>query len=308
MRYHFGWVDARGRSASQHGGKMLRPVLCLLACEAVGGEWRRAVPAAVAIELLHNFTLIHDDVEDASELRHGRPTVWRLWGRELAINAGDGMFALAHLELLRLDQNAIPRDRILRTIRLLDETTLRLCDGQHFDIAQSNGNLTREKYRRMIEGKTAALISAAAASGALIGGANRRTAAALQDYAHNLGLAFQVRDDMLGIWGEEARTGKSSDDDLRSGKQTYPIVAARARARPAKRRAFDRLLAGATIDRRAAQRARDALEELGAREASERTARRYAEAAISALPTRGLVAERARELEALAAFTVERQK
>jgi geranylgeranyl diphosphate synthase type I len=309
MRYHFGWSDARGRAASTGRGKLLRPLLCLLACEAVGGNWRQTVPAAVAIELLHNFTLIHDDIEDASALRHGRPTVWRVWGPELAINAGDGMFALAHVELLRLDRSDVPSEPLLSAMRLLDETTLTLCEGQHRDLSVSDGDtLTPAGYTRLVEGKTAALLAASANVGALLGGATRPVAVRFGEYGRKLGMAFQVRDDMLGIWGSEATTGKSAADDLRAGKQTYPIVHARTRASATERRALDRLLVRATKDLRAAREARAALERLGAREASERAARRHARSAIDSLPKRGIVPERARELEALALFAAERDR
>lgn len=308
MRYHLGWEDASGRRSRVSGGKMLRPTLCLLSCEAAGGAWRLAVPAAASLELLHNFTLIHDDVEDASSLRHGRPAVWRVWGKEQAINVGDGMFAIAHIAMLQLQESGQPPARIVTAIQILDETTLKLCEGQHLDLAQnSRARLTRAAYLKMIEGKSAALISASAALGALLGGASAQAIDRFAEYGRRLGLAFQIRDDMLGIWGRDAVTGKSAADDLRAGKQTFPIIAARARAKPSERRAMDALLRDAANDRSAARAARAELERLGAREASERAARTEADAAIECLPKRGLIPARARELELLARFAADRE-
>src|SRR3990170_4588665 len=120
MRYHLGLADRDGTPMAARRGKMLRPVLCLLCCEAVGGDYRRAAPAAAAVELLHNFSLIHDDIEDASSSRHGRDTVWRVWGQPQAINAGDGMYALAHLALGGLAEVRVPPDAALQATRLLD--------------------------------------------------------------------------------------------------------------------------------------------------------------------------------------------
>ena len=160
-------------------GERRRPRVCLRCCEAVGGDWRAALPAAAALELLHNFTLIHDDVEDESRQRHGRETLWSLWGQAQAINAGDGMFALAQVALIRLRDQGQPPARVLRANQMLAEATLRLCEGQHRDLAGANerglaaGNereITPEDYLEMIEGKTAALLAASAGIGAVRGG------------------------------------------------------------------------------------------------------------------------------------------
>ena len=154
MRYHLGWQDRDGRPIAGRPGKLLRPSLCLLCCEAVGGDWRTALPAAAALELLHNFTLIHDDVEDESAQRHGRDTLWSLWGQAQAINAGDGMFALAQVALLRLRGQRQPPARVLRASQMLAEATLRLCEGQHRDLASTNEReITPDDYLEMIEGQ-----------------------------------------------------------------------------------------------------------------------------------------------------------
>lgn len=307
MRYHLGWEDRYGGAVEARSGKQLRPTLCLLCCEAVGGDWRPALPAAAAIELLHNFTLIHDDVEDASPKRHGRETIWSLWGEAQAINVGDGMFALAHQSLLRLVERGYPAEVVLRTVRLLDEATLRLCEGQHRDLVYAEEReISLTDYLAMIEGKTAALLAASTGAGALLGGASEEATAALYEFGRRLGLAFQIQDDVLGIWGLMEETGKPTGDDLRQGKKSYPVVVALERASSAERATLLDLLADAELFEDAVERACALLERLGAREAGERAAREHAEAAIARLDDVALDGERREELALLARFAAQR--
>jgi geranylgeranyl diphosphate synthase type I len=308
MRYHLGWQDRQGQPIDARGGKLLRPALCLLSCEAVGGDPGSALPAAAAVELLHNFTLIHDDVEDASAERHGRETVWRLWGQAQAINAGDGMLALAHETLLGLEERGHPAERVLRAARMLDTATLRLCAGQHRDlVAGEQPHVSRDDYLTMVEGKTASLLAACCGIGALLGGANDETIRGLEEFGRRLGLAFQIRDDVLGIWGNAGETGKPAGDDLRAGKRSYPVVAALDGASADERQALQQLLNRSPTDDGAIAAARSLLERLGAREESERAAFEHAEAAIASLARLSLQTERRRELEQLARFVVERR-
>jgi geranylgeranyl diphosphate synthase type I len=225
MRYHFGWLDERGNRLPNSTGKALRPTLCLLACEAVGGDYRQALPAAVAIELVHNFSLIHDDVQDDDEERRHRPTVWSLWGKPQAINAGTAMRILANLNLSLLRKNGFPLEKQLRAQYLIDDATLRLIEGQYLDISyESRFNLNVPDYLRMVERKTAALIAGALEVGALVGTDDEEMMPRFRDIGRNLGLAFQIRDDILGIWGDEAETGKPRGSDIRHRKKTFPIV------------------------------------------------------------------------------------
>ena len=305
MRYHLGWEDEGGSTIEARGGKLLRPALCLLACEALGGEWRTALPAAAAIELLHNFTLIHDDVEDGSEQRHGKQTLWTLHGEAQAINAGDGMFALAHATLLRLSERGVPSDRVIGAARVLDEASLRLCEGQHLDLTYATREaITEREYIDMIQGKTAALLAASCAIGALLAGGDGEAVDALYEFGRRLGLAFQVRDDVLGIWGDATETGKPVGGDLREGKKSYPVVV--ALERPGARRAeLLAALSNATSGGDVAT-ARGLLEELGARAAGERAAVEHGESALASLAGLALDAVRRGELEALARFAATR--
>jgi geranylgeranyl diphosphate synthase type I len=306
MRYHLGWEDTEGHPVESRSGKFLRPALLLLCCEAVGGDAGGAAPAAAGVELLHNFTLLHDDIEDASEQRHGRDTAWRVWNRAEAINAGDGMFALAHLTLLGLSERGHSPTTVLAGTRLLDEATLLLCEGQHRDLRyETQPDVSVAEYLAMIEGKTAALIAAACAIGALLGGADDRTVRAFYEFGRRLGLAFQIRDDVLGCWGDAVETGKSSGDDIRAGKRSYPIVVGLEFASEEERQQLRSVLGRADASDHDVQLARTLLEGLDAKESGERAAREHAEGAIEALRRLALGDHRA-ELEALARFAAER--
>lgn len=226
MSYHLGWSGEGSGPEAQ--GKRIRPMLVLLCAQAAGGSWQRALPAATAVELLHNFSLIHDDLQDNSRLRHGRPTVWVKWGHAQAINAGDIMFTLAFLALNDL-ANWLPAQEVLAAGQILQRTCLRLTEGQYLDISnESKLNLPMEAYWPMIGGKTSALLSSAAELGALAAGADETRRASFREYGYSLGLAFQVLDDWLGVWGDAAQTGKSVESDLVSGKKTLPVVYALA--------------------------------------------------------------------------------
>lgn len=225
LRYHLGWEDAEGRPA-ESTGKQLRPALCLLACEAAGGEAERAIPFASAVELVHNFSLVHDDVQDGDRLRHGRDTVWAVWGEAQAINAGDALLALAHLSLTETTHESFAA-----ASRLLHERTLEIVEGQVMDIAfEERTDVSLDAYLAMISRKTGALFEAALALGAKAAGARGEKVAALGRCGRQLGLAFQVRDDMLGIWGDVDRTGKPVAADIHRRKKSLPIVFALDRA------------------------------------------------------------------------------
>jgi geranylgeranyl diphosphate synthase type I len=233
IHYHMGWADEALNHIDHNGGKRIRPLMCLLACTAAGGEWRLAVPAAAAIEILHNFSLVHDDIQDDSPTRRGRPTVWTLWGRPQAINTGDAMFALAHLALARLADLGVPPGIVIRALRRFDETCIALTLGQYTDMSfESRDGVDAEEYVGMITGKTAALLALSTELGAMIAGAGDEQTEHFRQFGLNLGLAFQVQDDILGIWGDEKVTGKSAATDITTRKKTLPVLYALARSEP----------------------------------------------------------------------------
>lgn len=224
MQYHMGWLDETFVPAQASRGKRLRPLICVLACQAAGGDWHCALPAAAAIELVHNFTLIHDDIEDDSASRRHRTTLWKLWGIAQGVNTGDAMWAIARRTLAR-SVPALPPNTLLSIITELDEACLKLCHGQYLDISfESSSHVTMHDYETMIAGKTAALLASAAACGALAAHAEEDLVEYYRGFGHQLGLAFQMQDDFLGIWGDSRITGKPVADDIISRKKTFPVL------------------------------------------------------------------------------------
>jgi geranylgeranyl diphosphate synthase type I len=243
MGYHLGWRGPDGSLLARPvpAGKRLRPALSILVCEALGGPAEVARGAAVAVELVHNFSLVHDDVQDESEQRRGRDTVWKLWGAPQAINVGDAMFALAQLALI---EPMVGHPRVREAVRVLNTTCVRLVEGQFLDLQlESVPDASLDLYYEMIGRKTAALIESACALGALAADATDQVVAACGRIGHELGIAFQLQDDLLGVWGDPAVTGKPSGADVRSRKKSFPIVLGLQVADPSTRRELDAILA-----------------------------------------------------------------
>ncbi|NOH14324.1 MAG: polyprenyl synthetase family protein [Chloroflexi bacterium] len=222
LEYALGWAGEGAGARAR--GKRIRPLLVLLSAQAAGGNWRAALPAAAAVELLHNFTLIHDDIQDASLERRGRPSLWKLWGTPQAINAGDLMFTLANQAMLGL-RVSVNAQAVLDAIELFQETCVELTQGQYLDLAyEDHHELSLDDYWLMVGGKTASLLGAATQLGALITGADTETHMAYREFGRKIGLAYQAQDDLLGIWGTAEQIGKSTESDLISGKKSLPVV------------------------------------------------------------------------------------
>ncbi len=225
LTYHMGWTGEG--AGSEATGKRIRPLLVLLTNLASSGAetWQSALPAAAAVELVHNFSLVHDDIQDNSEKRRGRPTTWAKWGAPMAINAGDALFVLSNQAIIDLKEN-YPAELVVKAAEILHDTCLELTRGQFLDMSyEEKMDLGVDDYWPMVAGKTAALLSACSHLGALLGGANDSLQEAYRSFGHYLGLAFQVQDDILGIWGDEALTGKSAASDLLEGKKSLPVMA-----------------------------------------------------------------------------------
>ncbi|MGH8930882.1 MAG: family 2 encapsulin nanocompartment cargo protein polyprenyl transferase [Egibacteraceae bacterium] len=220
--YHFGWWNEHGQPEQVNGGKAIRPTLVLLSAEAVGGAAAAAVPAAAAVELVHNFSLLHDDVLDGDATRRHRPTAWSVFGMNAAILAGDALLTLA-LDLLAASGHPAATD----AIRVLSAAVQDLLEGQSADLAfERRVQVELAECLRMAEQKTAALMGCACALGALFGGGRPEQIHCLRGFGQHLGLAFQHVDDLLGIWGDPAVTGKPVYSDLRSRKKSLPVIAA----------------------------------------------------------------------------------
>jgi geranylgeranyl diphosphate synthase, type I len=220
LAYHLGLDGDRPR------GKRIRPLLGLLAYQSLSGHYRDALPGAAAVELGHNFSLVHDDIEDGDRERHHRPTLWAIWGVPLAINAGDAMFALSRLALYRLmDGGQFDDRKLLNLMRIYDETCLALCEGQFLDITfERRVDVSVSEYLEMIGKKTAALLAAAVQAGALLATDDKDTIEAYRRFGYNLGLAFQMADDVKGSFWESSDSGKPVAGDVRRRKKTLPLV------------------------------------------------------------------------------------
>lgn len=222
LSYHMGWSgEGAGPEAT---GKRIRPLLLLLTSASCGGDWMKALPAAAAVEFVHNFSLVHDDIQDNSSRRRGRPTVWVNWGAPMAINAGDALFVLSNLSLMDLANN-FPSDRVLSASIALQQTCLDLTRGQYLDMSfETREDVKVEDYWTMVAGKTASLLSSCCRIGAILGNSDDQTQEAYRSFGHFLGMAFQIQDDILGIWGDENVTGKSTASDLIERKKSLPVL------------------------------------------------------------------------------------
>lgn len=287
FRYHLGWTDTNFVEVKTETGKRVRPLLCLLSCDAAGGDWQRALPAAAALELAHNFSLIHDDIEDNSDERRGRAAVWKVWGLAHGLNAGDGMFVLAHLALDRLSTRGLSLAECAAVHRVFDEATLALCQGQFLDLAfETRLDVTPAEYLQMIRGKTAALIAASTRIGAMLATEDARIVEALARFGENIGCAFQITDDVLGIWGDPAVTGKSAATDILTKKKSLPAIIGLSDVRVGA--AMRALYAQTTLTQDDVARVLALLEQIDAREQTQAYADEFRARALDALDATGI--------------------
>lgn len=297
VSYHLGWQDQIGRDTDADGGKALRPTIALVAAESVGAAAEAALPGAVAAELVHNFSLIHDDVIDRDRERRHRPTVWALFGAGEAIIAGDALLALAQRILL---EDAPPQAR--RAAEDLNRATVEMIEGQAEDLSfESRVEVSVEECLSMSARKTAGLLSAAAAIGAILGGADEQRIQTLGTFGRHLGLAFQAVDDVLGLWGDPMTTGKPAASDLRQRKKTIPVAHALSSPGGGELRA---LLSNEELDDGAVGRALQIVEQSGSRDWALEVAGHNLTAALDALEEGSLVPVAADELRELARFVV----
>jgi geranylgeranyl diphosphate synthase type I len=302
MHYHLGWVDQSFRPVNGWGGKRLRPVMCLLAHEATGGDWRQALPAAASVEIVHNFSLAHDDIEDGDEMRRHRDTLWKVWGVPQALAVGDGLFALAYTAMERLLQRGVSVTRYLEALEALDRCGLSLIEGQYLDLCfEERVQITEDEYLEMVRGKTAALLGCATEIGALLATDNRLMVDRYRRFGQYLGLAFQMADDILGIWGDSKQTGKPVGSDLLRRKKTLPVIYALERSA-----AFQERYSGVDPDEDDLAKLLAVLDEVEARAHTERLADEYKELALQELDHAGLRNEAQVRLRTLAEFLTER--
>ncbi len=296
LSYQLGYVDETLTRASSAGGKRFRPILCLLACEAVANSWHEALPTAAAIELLHNFSLIHDDIEDRDPARRHRPTVWKIWGEPQAINAGDGMFALAARAVM---ETAVTPEALVSLARYFHDMSLALTEGQHLDMQfEVRHEVGSDEYLDMVGRKTGALVAFSCRAGAVVGDAAEEVRDALHTYGYELGRAFQIQDDMQGIWSTSTKTGKEQGKDIENRKKTLPVLLALEHSHGRDHAILQEFYAGKSNN---VAGVLDVLNASGARDQSQRSIEQHRQEALAALDAACLPAHYHRVFEALAA-------
>jgi geranylgeranyl diphosphate synthase type I len=297
MEYHLGFRNEQGEEFTITEAKRVRPALCLLSSEMLGGQLSDALPAATAIELLHNFSLIHDDIQDGSPYRHNRPTLWWQWGPSQAINAGDGMHAMAHEALTSLLANQ-RTDAFVAATQRLDQACLLICEGQHDDIDfQEKINLAPSDYMKMAQLKTGALMGCSMALGAICSTADSQTIETFHRSGEKLGVAFQIVDDLLDLWPHDEAT--SPPGDILSKKKTLPVIYAFSKADAKQKRRLGSIYLKRVLDVQDVKDILDIIESMGARDYSVEIAKSLCSSALedmsSTLPS-GVSLEPLREV------------
>ncbi len=308
MRYHLGWLDEGLKPVKQYRGKRFRPVICLLAYNALSGVYDKALPAAAAVELIHNFSLIHDDIEDMDEERRHKPTVWKIWGVPKAINVGDGMHVVSNLAALRLRELSISPAKIVDVLEILNRAIIALCEGQHMDMSyEGRLDITTDMYLEMISKKTAVLIEAAAHIGARLATNDEKLIAHLRNFGRKIGLAFQIVDDILGVWEPAERTGKPKASDIRNRKKTLPVIYCFQNAKGKDKKRLLELYKGGKLREGEITEVLRILADCGARRYSSEMAERLERDALLELRKTGIENEAMEKLEHVARFLVERK-
>lgn len=303
-RYHFGWSDEHDRPTRADGGKAIRPALVLLTAEATGGAVASAVPAAVAVELVHNFSLLHDDVMDGDVTRRHRATAWTVFGQAAAILAGDALLTLA-FDVLAGTESAAANE----SIRTLSTAVLGLIDGQAADLAfEVHQDVSPAECLAMSRRKTAALLGCSCAMGARFGGGTPDQIKRLRGFGEQVGLAFQHVDDILGIWGDPAVTGKPVYSDLRNRKKSLPVVAALNSGTPAGRELGGIYQSTEPLDAAELARAAQLVDLAGGRSWSQAQADKLLEQALTELRQANLKSPAEAKLHALAHLVARRER
>jgi geranylgeranyl diphosphate synthase type I len=301
-RYQLGWSEAGPNLA-----KALRPSLCLMACEALGGDLEQALPVAVAIELVHNFSLIHDDIEDGDEIRHHRPALWRVYGRDQAIASGVALWTTAYQVMQRSVERGLPLARLIEARRVLNDACCQMIEGQHLDITyESRPDVSLDEYLEMIGGKTGALLSASLRLGSLLAGAQPEEVERFAAFGRDLGLCFQIRDDILGIWGEGSATGKPVGADIARKKKSLPVVHAFQHTVGPDRSSLRSIYAKPALDEADVDNVLDILQRWNCRYFAQGLADDYRARAMAALSKTHIPASARIRLDELTSFILER--
>lgn len=308
LEYAMGWIDEDGSPLSGRKGKALRPTLCLLSSVASGGALQSALPAAVALELIHNFSLIHDDIQDKDEIRHHRRTVWAVWGNPKALVAGDVLKVIADRSLIDLADRGFNSILSNRIIGLLTEAYLEMIEGQYLDLYyERRTDVGISNYLEMVSKKTGALIRSSMNIGALLGSEDDSVADIFRRCGRSVGYLFQVRDDILGIWGQEASTGKPVGSDIRRRKSTFPVVYTISKASGSDKRDLLHIYQKDGIDDNDVQHVLEIMDKMDAQSYAQDLAQSYRDDAVKLLSSVDLVTKSHKDLVDIFNFLLVRE-
>lgn len=310
LQYHLGWVDRYGNvsQTASSQGKALRPTLCMFSCDALGGDIARAVLGAAALELIHNFSLIHDDIQDQDVERRHQSTVWSIWGIPKALVAGDAMQAVGDITALMGMEKGVPVNVVLRVSEILTESYLEMIEGQCLDLRfETRTDISSDDYLGMVARKTGALLRSSVHIGALIATDDEHITQAFSEFGDHIGRAFQIRDDYLGIWGDAAETGKSNDNDIRRRKKSFPVVYGFEHASGTAKNELISIYNQEIDDEGDVAKVMAILEDVGAPQYSGEITEKSAELALSAIAGVDLPNWANQEIEGLVNFLVNRQ-
>jgi geranylgeranyl diphosphate synthase type I len=303
LRFALGWTDEGMPTL----GKSLRPTFCLLACESLGGDLDIALPVAVAIELVHSFSLIHDDIEDGDTVRHHRSSLWHEYGQGPAVLAGAALWTVAYETLSRAHERGLSAERTLKARKVLNDACREMIEGQHQDLTyELRTDVTLNEYLEMVERKSAALLGASVELGALVAGADEEEAARFATFGREIGLAFQIRDDILGIWGEGTATGKPVGADIARKKKSLPVVHAFQQVVGPDRDILRTAYAKPEVDDDEIFLVLDVLQRWNCRYFAQGLAEDYRARAMNALARTSIPAEARRGFDELNSFILER--
>ncbi len=308
MEYQMGWLDERGMpleapapQARIHAG------FSLLATQATGGDLGRALPVAAAVELVYQFIQVHADIQEGSQQRHNKPTVWWIWGPAQAINAGDGLHALARLSLMRLSEHGVSPEELLQLLHTLDTACLRLCEGLHQELVYGERvDITPEAYLKMAREEVGALLGCALELGAMAGAPSSDVGPSLREFGESLGVAWQVQEDIQMLWGQPL-SGKTPGLYALNKRKGFPVAYALAHASTAQKRELGTLFFKRVMEPVDLEQVTSILDKLDARPCAQEVARHHLEEAIRCLEGAALTPEGRRELVQVATWLALRE-
>ena len=308
LEYQLGWRDEQGVPLDHPAERdRLYPALCLAACQAVGGATEKSLPAATALELVDSFFQVHADVQDGSQERYGRPTVWWVWGPGQAINVGDAFHALARLSLMRMEEQGVPSGSVLQAIQALDAASLRVCEGLHLDLVyQERLDITADAYLEMAREKVGALVGCALELGSLAASASSETAQVLRDFGDDLGVACQVQKDIHELWAEP-ESGNTKGIQLLNKRKSLPIVYALDEGSISQKRALGNVYFKRVLEAQDLDQIRSVLDSLDARAYAQQTVERLLGQALRRLDNLGIPPTDRSDLEGVARFLAQRE-